>query len=92
MFFMYWECDVMILDQNKPDISIFRSMLMYYETYLKMYYNDNVDNIKTTRPEDIFEHHFNKYNKKVAIEPIIQYIFGHVCNAYCGHNGNNTKT
>jgi hypothetical protein len=77
---------------KQSSIDVFYNLYDDYETYLKMYYNGNVDNIETTRPEDIFKHHFNKYNKKVAIEPIIQHIFGHVCNVYCGHNGNNTKT
>jgi hypothetical protein len=80
---------------KKPIIPIFQSLYDSYLDYCLQYYQSPQESqFPSTRPEDIFYHHFITVHKlKVQAAPnIIEMGFTHVCNKYCGHHGPYTAT
>jgi len=79
---------------GKKSIGVFKKLYDDYEKYLLIYYDKMRYEPKppSTRPEDIFAYHLNRYGEKITARPVIDFVFSHVCSEFCGHNGPNTQT
>jgi len=77
------------------NINLFLSLFDSYAIYLKEFYAEpKVTTLATTRPEDVFVHHFQRNRKSFVFteETVVKYDFQHVCSDFCGHHGAETKT
>lgn len=77
------------------NVEVFKTLYDSYENYLRIHYSNNPElGSPSTRPEDIFNYHFqqNNMDTEYTFSDIILYHFVHVCSKYCGHNCENTET
>ena len=77
------------------NINLFRQLFDDYALYLQEFYaHPKMTPLPTTRPEDVFVHHFLRNQKSFVFtnDSVLKYDFQHVCSDFCGHHGNATKT
>ena len=73
------------------NIDTFINLYEDYGSYIQKFKNNDHDKPVSTRPEDIFFHHFTVNHLKITTGPV-SCEFNHVCSKYCGHHKENTDT
>lgn len=73
------------------NIDTFINLYEDYGSYIQKFKNNDPDKPVSTRPEDIFFHHFTVNHLKITTGPV-SCEFNHVCSKYCGHHKENTDT